>query len=83
MPYVTSVEKIGIEKGMQQGMQQGMLLDAREMLLEVLNERFGRTNVKLSAKLESIDSRERLKTLLRQALQVKSINEFENKLSGQ
>ncbi|TLD44437.1 MAG: hypothetical protein FAZ92_03304 [Accumulibacter sp.] len=24
MPYITSVERIGIEKGMQQGMQQGM-----------------------------------------------------------
>ena len=64
-------------------MQQGMLIEGRAMIIEVLNERFGRTNVKLSEQLEKIDSRERLKALLRQALQVKSINEFENKLSGQ
>ena len=79
MPYVTSVEKIGIEKGMQQGMS----IEGRAMIVEVLTERFGRTSAKLSKQLENIDSRERLKALLRQALQVKSINEFENKLSGQ
>ena len=87
MPYVTSVEKIGIEKGIQQGIplgrQQGMSIEGRAMIVEVLTERFGRTNGNLSEQLETIDSRERLKALLRQALQVKSINEFENKLSGQ
>jgi hypothetical protein len=80
MPYVTSVEKIGIEKGLQQGLQQGMLLEARAMLVEVLNERFGRISAKLSEQLKGIDSRERLKALLRQALQVKSLNEFENRV---
>jgi len=76
MPYVTSVEKIGIKKGL----QQGMLLEAREMLVEVLNERFGRISAKLSEQLKGIDSRERLKALLRQALQVKSLNEFEGRV---
>ncbi|WDN87059.1 hypothetical protein BuS5_00027 [Desulfosarcina sp. BuS5] len=88
MPYVTSVEKIGIEKGIQQGLQQGMqqgipvgmLIEGREMIIEVLTERFGRTSAKLSKQLENIDSRERLKALLRQALRVKNINEFENRL---
>ena len=96
MPYVTSVEKIGIEKGMQQGMrqgmrqgmqrgmqqgiQQGMLLEAREMLIEVLTERFGRISDKLSEQIESIDSRERLKALLRQLLKAKSLKEFEGRL---
>ena len=80
MPYVTSVEKIGIKKGLQQGLQQGMLLEAREMLVEVLDERFGRISAKLSEQLKGIDSRERLKALLRQALQVKSLNEFEGRV---
>ena len=80
MPYVTSVEKIGIEKGMQQGIPVGMLIEGREMIIEVLTERFGRTSAKLSKQLENIDSRERLKALLRQALRVKNINEFENRL---
>ncbi|WDN87066.1 hypothetical protein BuS5_00034 [Desulfosarcina sp. BuS5] len=84
MPYVTSVEKIGIKKGIPLGMQQGipvgMLIEAREMIIEVLTERFGRTSAKLSKQLENIDSREKLKALHRQALRVKSINEFENRL---
>lgn len=37
MPYVTSVERIGIEKGMQQGMQQGESLLLRRQLVR----RFG------------------------------------------
>jgi hypothetical protein len=37
MPYVTSVERIGIEKGLQQGMQQGEALLLRRLLVR----RFG------------------------------------------
>ena len=76
MPYVTSVEKIGIEKGM----QQGMLLEAQDMLIEVLAERFGGVSGELSEQIKRIDSRERLKDMLRQALRVKSFDEFGKKL---
>ena len=76
MPYVTSVEKIGIEKGM----QQGMLLDAQDMLIEVLTERFGGVSGELSEQIKRIDSRERLKNLIRQALRVKSFDEFGEKV---
>ena len=80
MPYVTSVEKIGIEKGMLQGMQRGMLLEAQDMLIEVLTERFGEVSAELSEHIKSIDSRERLKDLLRQALRVKGSEEFGEKI---
>ena len=72
MPSVTSVEKIGIEKG--------MLLDARDMLIEVLTEHFGGINSELSNQIQRIDSRERLKGSLRQALRAKNLNEFGKKL---
>ena len=62
------------------GMQQGMLLDARDMLIEVLTERFGRISSELSEQIQRIDSRERLKDLLRPALRAKSLNEFGGKL---
>ena len=50
MPYVTSVERLGMQKGFEQGLQQGLrqglqqgqLQTAREMLLEVVAKRFGR-----------------------------------------
>ena len=70
------------EKGMQQGMQQGILLEAREMLVEVLIERFGRIGSELPEQIKRIDSRESLKDLLRQALRVKSLDEFEGKLQA-
>ena len=81
MEYITSVERIGIKKGMQQGVQQGMLLDAQDMLIEVLTERFGGVSGELSEQIKRIDSRERLKDLLRQALRVKSFDEFGKKVN--
>ncbi len=81
MPYVTSVEKIGIEKGMQQGMLQGMLIEAQNMLIEVLTERFGAAAGELSEQIRHIDLHERLKELLRQALRVKSFEEFRKKVT--
>ncbi len=93
MPYVTSVEKIGIEKGMQQGIQQGikkgiqqglqkgMLLEAQEMLLELLEERFGGIDANLRERIKSIESRETLKKLFRQGLRAKSLDEFQDTLT--
>ena len=37
MPYVTSAERIGIEKGKGEGRYEGMLFYAREMVLEALD----------------------------------------------
>ena len=80
MPYVTSVERIGIEKGVQQGIPLGMLIEGREMLVDVLNERFGTISADLSKQLESIDSRENLKALFRQSLKIKTLKEFEDRV---
>ena len=41
MPYITSVERIGMEKGIQQGIQQGKQLGAVDMLLRQIERRFG------------------------------------------
>ena len=70
----------GMQQGMLQGMQQGMLLDAQDMLIEVLTERFGSVSGELSEQIQRIDSRERLKDLLRQALRVKNFDEFGKKV---
>jgi hypothetical protein len=40
MPYVTSVERIGIRKGMAEGMAQGMAHE-RQLLLRQIRKRFG------------------------------------------
>jgi flagellar biosynthesis/type III secretory pathway protein FliH len=88
MPYVTSVERIGIKKGiqqgmrqgMQQGMQQGMLEEARDMLLELLQERFGVLSSSTVTQIKAIGQREVLKGLFKQALRVQSVDQFKELL---
>jgi flagellar biosynthesis/type III secretory pathway protein FliH len=70
----------GIQKGMKQGMQQGMLAEAREMVLEALGERFGVIPADLEKRILAMDSRRQLKELLRQALRVQSLDEFQSML---
>ena len=41
MTYITSAERIGIQKGMQQGMQKGLLQGERAILLRQLQRKFG------------------------------------------
>ena len=50
MRYVTSVERIGIRKGMAKGLQQGMESE-RRMLLRMVRRRFGETIAEQSAPL--------------------------------
>ena len=80
MGLVSVLKEEGRQEGIQQGMQQGMQQEAQDMLIEVLTERFGSVSGELSEQIKRIDSRERLKDLLRQALRVKNFNEFGKKV---
>ncbi len=51
MPYITSVERIGIEKGRQQGMQQGMQQGEAALLERQLTRRFGPPSADTLARL--------------------------------
>ena len=48
----------GLQQGIQQGLEKGLLLDAQEMLLEALEERFGIIPRSIAKKIKEIDSRE-------------------------
>jgi hypothetical protein len=39
MPYITSVEQIGFERGIEQGIEQGVHREARSLILRLLNRR--------------------------------------------
>jgi hypothetical protein len=41
MPYVTTIERMGIEKGLQKGMPQGMQQASETLVLRYLQHRFG------------------------------------------
>jgi len=66
----------GIDQGIDQGIKQGMLQDAREMVLEVVLSRFGMTPEDISRVVKSIDDRDVLRSLLRQAISCENLEAF-------
>ena len=74
MPYITTAERIGMRKG--------MLEEAREMVLEALEERFGIVPEDVEKRIRRIGDRDILKRLLRYAIRCGSLEEFEERLAG-
>jgi len=68
MPYITTAERIGMRKG--------MLEDAREMVLEALEERFGVVPDDVEGMVRSQKDREVLRRWLRLAIRAGSLDEF-------
>ena len=57
MPYITSVERAGIEKGRAEGMQQGMQQGEATLLLRQIGRKFGASAVQdYRARVESADA---------------------------
>jgi len=76
MPYVTSWERIAMEKGMKKGMEKGSLEEAREMVLEALEERFGVVPPDLEEVIRGREDRDVLRKWLRLAIRVGNLEEF-------
>jgi len=76
MPYVTSVERFGMQKGFEQGQLQA----TREMLLEAVATRFGEVPQDVTAAVQRLETRETLRGLLRQALTCASLETFRDAL---
>ena len=55
MAYVSSVERIGIEKGMQAGLQQGMQQGEALALQKLLTKRFGSVVPAIAVQIETAD----------------------------
>ena len=72
MPYITSVERIGIKKG--------ALENSREMVLEALEVRFGEIPQEITELINSLDDVNKLKILHRQAIKCASLDEFKRLL---
>jgi len=73
MPYVTSAERIGMEKGL----EKGLLTADKEMVLEVLDIKFS-SNVPedIHKKINALNNRILLKKLHRSAIQSKDLDGF-------
>ena len=83
--YVTSVERVGIQKGIQQGVQQGiqqgiqqgLLKKSREAIIEILEARFEKMSSTIVITINSIEELAVLDDLLKKAATVTSLDEFE------
>jgi len=64
----------------EEGIQQGMLQDAREMVLDALEAKFGSSSARFSAQVSQINDRLRLKEILRMVLKVQDIEDIEKAL---
>ena len=71
MPYVTSAELIGIEKGMEKGMEKGILVGIEAML----DVKFGAAGLQLLPEIESIQDAQKLEAVIRGLRSAKSIEE--------
>ena len=73
--------EIAREDGMQQGMQKGMLQEAKDTLIEILEEKIGVVPGRIIEKIKTIHTKEPLKGLLRQAVKCNDLQHFEGQLN--
>jgi len=77
MPYITSYERIVIEKKL----QQGQIMNARNNIVQVLEVRFEGVTQELKQTIEKFDNLELLGELLTQAVKSPSLEAFESIVS--
>ncbi|WP_035257048.1 hypothetical protein, partial [Desulfatirhabdium butyrativorans] len=86
MPYVTSVERLGIKKGIVQGMemgrQEGMKIALQETICDVLKLRFGKVSKGVSSVIQKIQDSDTLKTLHQKAVFCESLKAFQAELKN-
>ncbi len=90
MPILSNIERRameagrqeGMQEGMQTGLQQGMLQTARSDVLEVLTVRFNSVPLDLTNRVNQIADIAILKDLLKRAISIGSIAEFEQILDA-
>ncbi|NCQ70186.1 MAG: DUF4351 domain-containing protein, partial [Microcystis aeruginosa W13-16] len=54
MPYITSVERLGIEQGMQRGIEQGMQREGANLVLRQLNRRLGQVTTSVEKQIRQL-----------------------------
>jgi predicted transposase YdaD len=83
-PYDTIVWRAGRnegrEEGRQEGRGEGRCLAAREILEDLLEERFGRCDAALKQSIAAISAESELKRLARIVVRASEIGEFEREL---
>jgi hypothetical protein len=83
MPFITSIERKGLERGLQKGLEQGLEQGRRDSIGAVLEARFGLLPRKLLQRLEQVHDREQLLGLTKLAATTPDLQSFEVELCGE
>ena len=76
MPYVDTISRMCREEGREEGLQEGAQIRARESVIEALEVRFGEVPFSLRERIIGLDDLSELKTELRRAITVPSLDQF-------
>ena len=76
MPYITSIERSGMERGLQQGLQEGL----QEGIAAALAAKFGTSGKRLMARVREIRDVEELRALLQAVLSVENLKGIRDRL---
>jgi hypothetical protein len=80
VPYITSVEKIGFERGIAQGVQQGVQQGEQKLTILLLEQRLGQISPELKEQIDGL-SLPQLEALAIALFDITSIAELETWLS--
>jgi hypothetical protein len=80
MPYVTSVERLGIEKGMEKGLKQGRKEGLQDAIATALARKFGAAGKRLMSRVPDIDDVNQLRTLFDIVFAADSLKEIRDRL---
>jgi hypothetical protein len=76
MPHITLFEELALKEGLEKGLEKGILQTGREVILDVLDTRFGEVPDAVREQVNALCSEPTLKELHRRAILIPSLAEF-------
>jgi hypothetical protein len=76
MPHITLFEELALKEGLEKGLEKGILQTGREVILDVLDTRFGEVPDAVRERVNALCSEPTLKELHRRAILIPSLAEF-------
>jgi hypothetical protein len=76
MTHITLFEELALKEGLEKGLEKGILQTGREVILDVLDTRFGEVPDAVRERVNALCSEPTLKELHRRAILIPSLAEF-------
>lgn len=76
MPYITSVERLGMKQGRQEGLQEGRQAGLREAIAIAVEAKFGEPGHDLLGDLEKVTDEKKLTEILERVLRAADLKEL-------